>query len=115
MGPHRWRMRRRRRGRRPKPRRIGYTLPSPVVFTPSSTATPPAGAVCIEPDELEALRLVYYEKLSQEEAAERMGVSRGTLWRLLESGRRKLVAAIVEQKPLLLQPPSQSRACTTHM
>ncbi len=101
-GPHRWRMR--RRGRRPKPRRIGLSIPEPILYTPSKPSTLPPRTICLEADEVEALRLVYYEGYTQEEAAMRMGISRGTLWRLLESARRKLVAAIVEQRPLLLQP-----------
>ncbi len=58
--------------------------------------------VVVAPDELEALRLVYYLGLTQEEAAQRMGVSRGTLWRLLSSGRKKVIAALVEGRPLSL-------------
>ena len=102
-GPHRWRMR--RRGRRPKPRRISLSLPEPILYTPSKTPTVPPRTICLEADEVEALRLVYYEGYTQEETAMRMGVSRGTLWRLLESARRKRVAARVEQRPLLIQSP----------
>jgi len=51
-------------------------------------------------DEVEALRLVDYEGLSQEEAAESMKISRGTVWRLLQSGRKKIVAMLVEHKQL---------------
>ena len=58
--------------------------------------------IYINPDELEALRLVYYLGLTQEEAAKKMGISRGTLWRALSSGRKKLVSALVERRPLIL-------------
>jgi len=54
------------------------------------------------PDELEAMRLVYLEGLTQKEASERMGISRGTLWRLLDSGRKKVVKALVEKRPIVL-------------
>jgi predicted DNA-binding protein (UPF0251 family) len=47
-------------------------------------------------DELEAMRLCDVEDLQQVEAASLLGVSRGTLQRLLWSGRRKLVGAVVE-------------------
>jgi predicted DNA-binding protein (UPF0251 family) len=47
-------------------------------------------------DELEALRLVDYEGLMQEEAALRMGVSRGTVWRCLASARFKTAKMLVE-------------------
>lgn len=46
-------------------------------------------------DELEAMRLCDVEDLQQGEAAQRLGVSRGTLQRLLWGGRRKLVGAVV--------------------
>ncbi len=58
--------------------------------------------VVVGPDELEALRLVYLEKMSQEEAARAMGVSRGTLWRLIDSGRRKIIRALVEGRPIVV-------------
>ena len=45
--------------------------------------------------ELEAMRLVDVEGLTQEEAAAMMGVSRKTLWNELKSGRRKVVEAIL--------------------
>ncbi len=47
-------------------------------------------------DELEAMRICDSEGKQQEEAAEIMGVSRGTIQRLLESGRKKMVDALVQ-------------------
>ncbi|UCF10946.1 MAG: DUF134 domain-containing protein, partial [Candidatus Bipolaricaulota bacterium] len=44
-------------------------------------------------DELEAMRLCDVESLYQSIAARRMGVSRGTVQRLLDSGRRKVTEA----------------------
>jgi predicted DNA-binding protein (UPF0251 family) len=49
---------------------------------------------------LEALRLVDLEGFSQEEAGTRMGVSRGTIWRLVKSARRKVAQAITEGQSL---------------
>ena len=46
-------------------------------------------------DELEAMRLCDSDGMQQEEAADIMGVSRGTIQRLLESGRRKTLDALV--------------------
>ncbi len=59
-----------------------------------------SGIVELYADEVEALRLVDYEGLSQEEAASSMKISRGTVWRLLQSGRKKIVAMVVEHKQL---------------
>ena len=51
-------------------------------------------------DELEAMRLCDHDGKQQDEAAESMGVSRGTIQRLLESGRRKTLEALVNGKAL---------------
>jgi len=45
-------------------------------------------------------RLVDLEGLSQEEAGTKMGISRGTVWRLLQSARRKTAQALTEGRPL---------------
>lgn len=102
-GPRwRWCWRKRGPGRPPKPRILAFIPPS-VAFLPHVEGELIEGEpVVIMPDELEALRLVYLEGLTQREASERMGISRGTLWRLLDSGRRKLVRALVERRPIVL-------------
>lgn len=51
-------------------------------------------------DEYEAYRLTEYLGLSQEESASRMGVSRGTLWRVLQSAKKKLARMMVEGQRL---------------
>lgn len=51
-------------------------------------------------DELEALRLCDLEGLDQAEAGDRLGVSRGTVQRLLKAGRVKLARALVESSAL---------------
>jgi len=98
-----WGRRYRRRGRPPKPRRIS-DYPPGYIFAPFT----PDGQLLLDnpiymfPDEYEALRLTYYLGLTQEEASKRMGVSRGTFWRILYSARRKLVQSLVERRPLIL-------------
>jgi len=96
-----WRPRRRRgrRGRFPKPVNLGQV---PIIdrFSPFPQSSPQP--IYIELAELEVLRLVDLEGLSQEEAGERMGVSRGTVWRLLQSARKKSAQALTEARPLLV-------------
>lgn len=94
-----WRRRRRRgmRGRLPKPISMEKAL-SINRFTPNPQVS--SESVYVEPAELEALRLVDLEGLSQEEAGERMGVSRGTIWRLVQSARKKTAQALTEGRPL---------------
>ncbi len=53
---------------------------------------------CIELDEFEAMRLCDVDGHEQSAAGEKMGVSRGTIQRLLESGRRKLIQGILNSK-----------------
>ncbi len=59
-----------------------------------------SGVTEMHADEVEALRLVDYEGLNQEEAARSMEISRGTVWRLLQSGRKKIISMVVEHKQL---------------
>jgi uncharacterized protein len=54
-------------------------------------------------DELEALRLCDLEGFTQEEAGEKMGVSRGTVQRLVASAREKTVRALVEGAALVFE------------
>ena len=53
-------------------------------------------------DEFEAIRLVDLEGLKQDEAGEKMNISRGTIWRLLQSGREKIVTALVEGRQFFI-------------
>jgi predicted DNA-binding protein (UPF0251 family) len=53
-------------------------------------------------DELEALRLCDLEGLDQVGAGERMGVSRGTVQRLLKAGRETVVRALVRGEALVI-------------
>gem|GEM_PF-862870 len=77
-----------------------------IEFTPSYMGYAPIGAPPYAPpvdvlvEEIEAMRLVDVEGLTQEEAAARMGVSRKTLWNDLKSGRRKVVTAIISGRPI---------------
>ncbi len=103
-----WRYRHRhgRRGRLPKPISI-EKAPTIDKFTPTPQGNPEP--IYIEPAELEALRLVDFEGLSQEEAGERMGVSRGTVWRLVQSARKKTAQALSEGRPIRIAPPVSER------
>lgn len=95
--PERRRHRRGRRGRFPKP----VIIPNPLIvqkFTPEPKTT--ASPIYIEPAEIEAIRLVDLQGLSQEEAGKEMGVSRGTIWRFLQEGRKKVAQALTEGRSI---------------
>ncbi|MFW9830813.1 MAG: DUF134 domain-containing protein [Candidatus Thorarchaeota archaeon] len=87
------------RGRPPKPIMLDQ-IPTTTRFTPSTLKN--AIPVEINFAELETMRLVDQMGLSQEEAGEKMGVSRGTVWRLLNEGRKKVVIGLTEQRPIII-------------
>ena len=51
-------------------------------------------------DEYEAIRLIDHQKMTQEECAEAMGVSRATVTSIYESARTKLADALISGKQL---------------
>lgn len=97
-----WQQGRRRRGRRgrfPKSVRLGM-VPQTKDFLPNPQSN--LEPIYIDRAELEAFRLVDLEGLSQLEAGQRMGVSRGTIWRLLQSVRKKAALALTEGRQIRL-------------
>ncbi|USD38028.1 MULTISPECIES: DUF134 domain-containing protein [Ferrimonas] len=54
-------------------------------------------------DELEAMRLADMEGMSQQQAANEMGVSRQTLGNILASARKKVVCALVQGHALEME------------
>ena len=103
-----WRERHRygRRGRFPKPVTLG-TIPHITSFTPNPQRN--LEPVFIEFAEVEAFRLVDMEGLSQEEAGQRMSISRGTIWRLVQSARRKTSQALSEGRPIHIVTSTPSK------
>jgi len=74
-----------------------------VGFIPKITYFKPEGVIQIEDyrlklEELEAMRLKDIEKLSQEEAAQIMQVSRQTFQNIIDEARRKVAMALTEGK-----------------
>jgi len=63
--------------------------------------------IILEPADVEVLRLVDLESLSQEEAGVKMGVSRGTIWRLLQEARRKVTQALTEGRRIQILSRAQ--------
>ncbi|MFX1511603.1 MAG: DUF134 domain-containing protein [Promethearchaeota archaeon] len=54
-------------------------------------------------EELEALRLVDKERMKQEDAADLMKVSRGTLWRYLDRARTKVIDALLAGREIRIE------------
>ncbi len=80
------------------PHRAGYAA----VFKPAGTPLKDMEIIQLAQDELEALHLCDGEGKTQEEAGACMGVSRGTVQRLVASARRKVAHALVGQKALAI-------------
>lgn len=88
---------------RPRKRRHLDRLPAPAIFKPAGIALADLNQVSLLPEELEAVRLVDLQGLSQIEAASRMQVSRSTFQRILEHARRQVALALVEGQALRIE------------
>lgn len=60
-------------------------------------------AVVMQLEEYEAIRLMDYENLTHEQAAEKMGVSRPTVTRIYDQARKKLATSLVEGRSFLIE------------
>lgn len=71
-----------------------------MVFKPAGTPLSELEVVPLYHDELESLHLCDGEGMTQSQAGVCMGVSRGTVQRLLAEARRKLAVCLVKQRAL---------------
>ena len=88
--------------RPPKPRRVG-PAPETVRFKPAGVRARDLEQICLTLDEFEAIRASDLRGERQEEAAERMGVSRQTYGLILSSARRKIAEVVVCGKALRIE------------
>jgi len=72
-------------------------------FKPTGTPLGDLVQIRLRQDEFEALRLCDKEKLNQAEAGERMGVSRGTVQRLLALARGKVATALADGAAIIFE------------
>ena len=80
-------------------RKVGF-FPENYRFTPDTPSPEKEGGVSLTHDELESIRLSDLETMEQAEAAESMGISRGTYQRILNSAHAKLADALVNGKAI---------------
>jgi len=71
-------------------------MPGVNYFKPRAVPMSVLEEVTLSVEELEALRLAHLEGLYQQDAAERMGVSRATFGRVLDAAHRTVTRALVE-------------------
>lgn len=88
---------------RPHCKRIVADLPQSVYFKPAGVPLRLIEEVVLTVDEFEAIRLADLEGMYQEKAAERMGVSRQTFGRIIESAHRKVADTFVNGKALRIE------------
>ncbi len=72
------------------------------VYKPAGIPLSQLEVVPLDHDELEALFLCDAQDMTQEQAGEKMGVSRGTVQRLVAQGRKKMIQAMVQGKALAI-------------
>ena len=85
-----------------KPRFCGCTLKG-TAFKPTGIPMTELEKIILYRDEIEALRLCDMGNLTQEEAGKQMGISRGTVQRVLASARKKVATALAECKAIVFE------------
>ena len=88
-----------------KPRNCCPTRrPTDLMFKPAGTPLSKLQRIELDADELEAISLCDRDALTQAEAGELMGISRGTVQRLVTSGRKKVIDALLSGHALVIRP-----------
>jgi predicted DNA-binding protein (UPF0251 family) len=88
---------------RPRKRRRCRRFAGDRVFKPRSIPMSELAYVRLGLDELEAMRLCDLDGLDQAAAGMRMGVSRGTVQRLLQAGRATVLRALITSSALVIE------------
>ena len=78
-------------------------MPQATFYKPRGVPLSALQHITLTVDELEAIRLADLQGLYQEQAAEKMNVSRQTFGRILESAHKKIADALVNGKALAIQ------------
>lgn len=88
---------------RGKALRMLNELPAVKGFRPLWVRASYRQAVTLFLEEYETLRLIDYENMTHEQAAEKMNVSRSTVTRIYEEARKKLAQALVEGRSFFIE------------
>ena len=83
-------------------RRVGF-MPESNYFKPRGIPLSMLEEVILNVDEFEAIRLADLEGLYQEQAAEKMKVSRPTFGRIIDAAHKKVAEALVKGKALKIE------------
>jgi len=85
-----------------KPRHCRCTFKGKA-FKPAGIPMSEIDQIVLSQDELESLKLCDLDDLTQEEAGVRMGVSRGTVQRILSAARKKVATALARGKAIIYE------------
>lgn len=88
---------------RPKQYRKIDSPPLMMGYKPFGIKRTALESVTLHYDEYETIRLLDYDGLNQEQASERMNVSRPTLTRIYENARKTIAKALMEGKMILIE------------
>ena len=88
---------------RPPRQRIVAGQPAATVYKPAGVPARDLQWIQLTLDEFEAIRLIDGAGLDQDSAADRMGVSRPTVTRILASARSKIARVLVDGQALLIE------------
>lgn len=88
---------------RPKKDRIVSNNPDVVYFKPRGIPLMKLEEVTLTVDEFEAIRLADMAGLSQEEAGEKMGISRATFGRIIQQARKSVADALINGKAIRIE------------
>lgn len=80
-------------------RRVEF-FPEDTYFVPRGKPNCEIKEIVLNVEELEAMRLKDIEKLTQEECAEKMHISRQTFQNIIDSAREKVVVALTEGRAI---------------
>jgi predicted DNA-binding protein (UPF0251 family) len=86
-------------GRKRKSRNIDVNH-TEICFKPCGIKADKLETITLYEDEMEAIRLADLNSLYQQECADKMGISRTTFSRLVDSARKKIADALLNQKLL---------------
>lgn len=88
---------------RPRKRRMMTTPPVVEGFRPFGVPAGDAEPVVLLFEEYESIRLADYDSLTQEQAAEKMNVSRPTFTRIYEKARQAIALAFIEGRAIIIK------------
>lgn len=87
---------------RPKKKRCCRKYQADRIYKPQGIPLKDIETTILTLDQFEAIRLCDIENLDQEEAGQKMGISRGTIQRLLYSARKQIAEAILHNNAIII-------------